>query len=62
MMDFEPFDSRGEFCHPRGMVSGREMRCPNAGKCFITGDTEIVPFVPKSLRRNIKRISKFRSP
>jgi hypothetical protein len=57
MRDLEPYTSRGEFYHPKGEHGGRPVTCKNAGKTFTTGDTEIVPFVRKGLRRTIKRAS-----
>lgn len=61
MSDLEPCGSTGEFYHPTGIVSGRPVVCPNAGKTFIGGDTEVVPFVRKSMRRRIKRNSAHRT-
>jgi hypothetical protein len=62
MRDLEPFSGRGEFYHPNGVdLKGRPYTCKNAGKTFVTGDTEIVPFVRKRLRRTIKRASRSRA-
>ena len=60
MNDIEPYSPRGEFLHPVGEHSGRPVTCKNAGQSFAGGDTEIVPFVRKSLRRTIKRASSAR--
>jgi hypothetical protein len=60
MNDFEPCSPKGEFSHPSGERGGRPIKCKNAGKTFVGGDAEIVPFVRKALRRTIKRASKFR--
>jgi hypothetical protein len=61
MRDIEPFSSRGEFYHPSGVdKNGRPYKCKNAGKTFTTGDTEIVPYVRKGVRRAIKRASSYR--
>jgi len=57
MNDLEPNGGSAEFYHPSGMHSGRPVTCKNAGKTFRDGDTEVVPFVRKSLRRTIKRAS-----
>ena len=61
LRDFEPCSPKGEFYHPAGeSPPGRPVNCKNAGKTFVGGDSEVVPFVRKSDRRRIKRNSVFR--
>jgi hypothetical protein len=61
MRDLEPCSPKGEFYHPSGVDSkGRPYTCKNAGKTFTSGASEIVPYVRKAARRNIKRNSAYR--
>jgi len=53
--DCEPASWRGEFWHPSVDKDGKPHWCPNAGKRFNTQDMELVPFMPKSRRRSLKK-------
>ena len=53
--DCEPSSSYGEFYHPSTDKDGKPHWCPNAGRMFGTQDMELVPFMPKSRRRYLKR-------
>lgn len=55
IQDFEPCSPHGEFRHPASDKDGNPHWCPNAGIEFTTRNFELVPFMPKSRRRFLKR-------
>ena len=60
MRDLEPMSSKGEFYHPKGFHAGYTVTCRHAGKTFVGGAPEIVPFQRKRVRRAMKRASSAR--
>lgn len=56
IQDGEPSSHSGEFWHPQFDKEGKPHWCRNAGKLFRAQDMEIVPFIRKKQRRNLKRL------
>lgn len=56
MNDCEPGSGDGEFWHLASPHQTRALRCRNDRKRFGTSDAELVPFMPKSRRRALKRM------
>jgi hypothetical protein len=54
--DCEPCSPNGEFWHSGTDKDGKPHWCPNAGNRFSTRDMELIPFMPKSRRRQLKRL------